>query len=113
MGGRRARSGVCRKGIGYESSCVADRIRAETASTSQSSLQNIWDIHAVVSSAFRYCAGSLCFMTAGTNLTALMKGMSSLTAQLEIQAVLGNVLLEAQTSSHIPMNLPNTNRQSQ
>ena len=51
---------------------------------SQLSLQNNWDIRAIVSNALRYCAGSLCFMTAGTNLTALMKGMSSLTAQLKI-----------------------------
>lgn len=52
---------------------------------SQLSLHNREDVHAVVSNALRYCAGSLCFMTAGTNLTALMKGMSSVTAQLEVK----------------------------
>ena len=52
-------------------------------------------------------------MTAGTNLTALMKGISSLTAQLEIETGLAKVRLEAQTSSHIPMHLPDTNGQSQ
>lgn len=52
---------------------------------SQSSFQNDRDVHTVVSNALRYCAGSLCFMAAGTNLTALMKRISSLTAQLEIE----------------------------
>lgn len=72
----------------------------------------MWGVHAVVSNALRYCAGSLCFMTAGTNLTALRKGMSSLKAQLETKTVLVNVYSEAQTPSDIPMHLPNTNRQS-
>ena len=76
---------MCRKAKGYGSSCVDYLARAETAGRSQLSLQNDLDVHAVVSKALRYCAGSLCFMTAGTNLTALMKGMSSLMAQLEIQ----------------------------
>ena len=51
-------------------------------------------------------------MTAGTNLTALMKGMSSLKAQLETMTVLVKVQLAAQIPSDIPMHLPNTNRQS-
>lgn len=37
----------------------------------------------VVSSDFRYSAGSFCFITAGTNRTALIKGTSSRTAQLD------------------------------
>lgn len=37
----------------------------------------------VVSSDFRYSAGSFCLITAGTNRTALMKGISSRTAQLD------------------------------
>ena len=52
-------------------------------------------------------------MIAGTNLTALMKGMSSLTAHLDIETVLAQVYSEAQTASHVPMHLPNTHRQSQ
>ena len=36
----------------------------------------------VVSSDFRYSAGSFCFIAAGTNRTALIKGISSRTAQL-------------------------------
>ena len=37
----------------------------------------------IVSSAFKYSAGSFCLITAGTNRTALMKGISSRTAQLD------------------------------
>ena len=81
----RAGSDVRRQERGGEPPCVYDLIRAGTADESQSSLGNIQGIRAVVSSALRYCAGNLCFMTAGTNLTALMKGMSSLTAQLGLK----------------------------
>lgn len=37
----------------------------------------------VVSSDFKYSAGSFCLIAAGTNRTALMKGISSRTAQLD------------------------------
>ncbi len=41
-----------------------------------------WNLITVVSRALRYSAGSFCFMIVGTKRTALMNGISSLTAQL-------------------------------
>lgn len=49
-------------------------------------------------------------MTAGTNLTALMKGMSSLTAQLEIETILAKVPVQMAKLRHLPMDLSNTDR---
>lgn len=71
-----------------------------------------WIGHTVVSSALRYSAGSFCFITVGTNRTALMKGMSSRTAQLET-VYISQRLCKARSHSHVPMYLPHTNRQPQ
>ena len=60
----------------------------------------------VVSSDFKYSAGSFCLISAGTNRTALMKGISSRTAQLDTLHISQNhwndgVLLTYQCKSPI------------
>lgn len=59
----------------------------------------------MVSNALRYCAGSLCFMAIGMNLTALMKGISSLTAQLEMNSFSKISFENSGTKSHTDASL--------